>query len=132
MQRKSKQKETILKALKDTDSHPTAEDIYEQVKREIPHISLGTVYRNLKLLKQGGDIVELDLAGTLSRFDGHTHPHHHFRCEQCERVFDVDEPMDKAIDSRVAQRTGFKVTYHRLEFRGLCHHCQRSNSPGSD
>jgi Fe2+ or Zn2+ uptake regulation protein len=132
MQRKSKQKETILKALKGTDSHPTAEDIYEQVKREIPHISLGTVYRNLKLLKQGGDIIELDLTGTLSRFDGHTQPHYHFRCEQCGRIFDVDEPVHKAIDSRVAQRTGLKVTYHRLEFRGLCHHCQRSNSKGVD
>ena len=132
MQRKSKQKETILKALKDTGSHPTAEDIYEQVKREIPHISLGTVYRNLKLLKQGGDIIELDLAGTLSRFDGHTQPHYHFRCEQCGRIFDVDEPAHKAIDNRIARRTGLKVTHHRLEFRGLCHHCQRSNSKGGD
>jgi len=122
MQRKSKQKKVILKVLEDTNSHPTAEGVYEQVKREIPHISLGTVYRNLKLLKEGGDIVELDLAGSLSRFDGHTHPHHHFRCEQRERVFDVDEPVDKAIDRRVAQKTGFKVTHHRLEFRGLCHH----------
>jgi len=109
MQRKSKQKDIILKVLKDTNSHPTAEGVYEQVKREITHISLGAVYRNPKLLKEGGDIVELDLAGTLSRFDGHTHPHYHFRCEQCERIFDVDEPVDKAIDSRVAQKTGFKV-----------------------
>lgn len=125
MQRKSKQKEVILKVLKDTNSHPTAEGVYEQVKREIPHISLGTVYRNLRLLKQGGDIVELDIAGTLSRFDGTTQPHYHFRCEQCERIFDVDEPVDKAIDSRVAQRSGFKVTHHHLEFRGLCQDCQR-------
>jgi len=125
MQRKTKQKEAILTVLKDTNPHPTTEGVYEQVKREIPHISLGTVYRNLRLLKQGGDIVELDIAGTLSRFNGNTQPHYHFRCEQCERIFDVDEPVDKAIDSRVAQRMGFKVTHHRLEFRGLCHHCQR-------
>ncbi len=125
MQRKSKQKEVILKVLKGNNSHPTAEGIYGQVKRKIPHISLGTVYRNLRLLKQGGDIVELDIAGTLSRFDGNTRPHYHFRCEQCERIFDADEPVDKAIDSRVAQRTGFTVTHHRLEFRGVCCHCRR-------
>jgi len=76
MQRKSKQKEGILKVLKGSHSHPTAEGIYEQVKQEIPNISLGTVYRNLRLLKQGGDIVELDLVGTLSRFDGDTQPHY--------------------------------------------------------
>ena len=125
MQRKSKQKEVILKVLKGSHSHPTAGGIYEQVKQEIPNISLGTVYRNLRLLKQGGDIVELDLVGTLSRFDGDTQPHYHFRCEQCEHIFDVDEPVDRAMDDRLAHKTGFKVTHHRLEFRGLCQHCQR-------
>ena len=132
MHRKSKQKELILKVLKDTNSHPSAEGVYMRVKREIPHISLGTVYRNLRLLKEEGDIVELELAGTLSRFDGNTQPHYHFRCEQCGRIFDVDEPVDKAIDKKVAQNTGFKITHHRLEFRGVCHDCQRLNSPGSD
>ncbi len=125
MQRKTKQKEVILKVLKGSHSHPTAEGIYEQVKQEIPNISLGTVYRNLRLLKQGGDIVELDLVGTLSRFDGDTQPHYHFRCEECGRIFDVDEPVDRAMDDKVARKTGFKVTHHRLEFRGLCQHCQR-------
>jgi Fur family peroxide stress response transcriptional regulator len=124
MARKSKQKEAILRVLKGTTSHPGADWVYEQVKREIPNISLGTVYRNLKLLKQEGEILELDLASTLSRFDGNSQDHYHFRCEQCGRVFDVDELVDKEIDDRVAQKTGFKVSYHRLEFRGLCKDCQ--------
>jgi Fur family peroxide stress response transcriptional regulator len=124
MARKSKQKEAILRVLKGTTSHPGADWVYEQVKREIPNISLGTVYRNLKLLKQEGEILELDLASTLSRFDGNSQDHYHFRCEQCGRVFDVDEPVDKEIDDRVAQKTGFKVSHHRLEFRGLCKYCQ--------
>ena len=124
MARKSKQKEAILRVLKGTTSHPSADWVYEQVKREIPNISLGTVYRNLKLLKQEGEILELDLASTLSRFDGNSQDHYHFRCEQCGRVFDVDEPVDKEIDYRVAQKTGFKVSHHRLEFRGLCKDCQ--------
>jgi Fur family peroxide stress response transcriptional regulator len=132
MQRKSKQKESILRVVKETSSHPTAEWVYEQVKRQIPNISLGTVYRNLKLLKQTGDISELGAAGTLSRFDGNTQNHYHFRCEQCGRLFDVDEPINKTMDNRVAQKTGFIVTYHYLEFRGVCNDCQHPDSPADD
>ena len=124
MARKSKQKETIFKVLQETSCHPTAEWVYEQVKREIPNISLGTVYRNLKVMKQEGAVSKLDLIGTLSRYDGNTQNHYHFRCEQCGYISDVDEPMDKEIDERLAQKTGFKVSYHRLEFRGLCKSCQ--------
>lgn len=124
MARKSKQKEAILRVLKGTTSHPSADWVYEQVKREIPNISLGTVYRNLKLLKREGEILELDLASTVSRFNGNSQDHYHFRCEKCGCVFDVDELVDGEIDGRVAQKTGFKVTHHLLEFRGLCKDCQ--------
>ena len=124
MGRKSKQREAILRLLKSTTSHPTAEWIYEQVRREIPDISLGTVYRNLKLLKGKGEILELDLAGAQSRFNGKTKNHYHFRCEQCGRLFDVDEPVHKEMDERVARKMGFKVFNHVLEFRGRCKDCQ--------
>jgi Fur family peroxide stress response transcriptional regulator len=124
MARKSKQKEAILRVLKRTTSHPSADWIYEQVRNEIPNISLGTVYRNLKLLKQEGQILELDTASTRSRFNGNSQNHYHFRCEQCGRVFDVDEPLNNEINELVAQKTGFKVLYHWLEFRGLCKGCQ--------
>ncbi len=124
MPRKSKQKETIFKVLQETSCHPTAEWVYEQVKREIPNISLGTVYRNLKIMKQEGAVSKLDLIGTLSRYDGNTQNHYHFRCEQCGYISDVDEPVDKEINERLAHKTGFEVSYHRLEFRGLCKSCQ--------
>ena len=124
MARNSKQKDAILKVLKRTTSHPTADWIYEQVRKEIPNISLGTVYRNLKLMKDEGEVLELGLAGTLSRFDGNGENHYHFRCEGCGGVFDIDEPVDRAIDERVARKMGFEVSYHRLEFRGLCNECR--------
>jgi len=127
MVRRSKQKEAILRVLMSTTSHPTADWIYEQVRQEIANISLGTVYRNLRLLTEAGEILELDLAGTISRFDGNSRNHYHFRCEQCGRVFDLDEPVDMAMNDKIARETGFKVTYHRLEFRGLCGDCQRLN-----
>jgi len=123
---RSKQKEAILKVLRGTTSHPTADWIYDEVSKEIPNISLGTVYRNLKLLRESGEILEIDLSGTLSRFDGNSDNHYHFRCEKCGRVFDVDEPVNKELDERVAQKTGFKISHHRLEFRGLCQECQRA------
>ena len=128
MSRKSKQKEAIFRVLKGTSSHPTADWIYGQVRKEISNISLGTVYRNLRLLARDGEILQLDLAGALGRSDARIENHYHFRCEQCGRIFDVDEPVDKAMDDRIAQKTGFRVTYHCLEFRGLCQDCQSGNS----
>lgn len=124
--RNTKQKEVILRILKSTNSHPTADWIYNEVREEIPNISLGTVYRNLRLLCGSGEILELGLCGTMTRFDGRVDNHYHFRCEICGRVFDVDEPVDEEINQRVARLTGFKISCHRLEFRGICKECQES------
>ena len=124
MEKKTRQREAILKVLRGTRSHPTADLVYGEVRREIPNISLGTVYRNLKSLSERGEILELELSGTLSRYDAFTDDHYHFRCDKCGRVFDVDEPVDRKLDKKVAKKTGFEVTYHRLEFRGLCRNCQ--------
>ena len=124
MARKSKQREAILRVLKETTSHPTAEQIYKQVRKEIPNISLGTVYRNLKLLKQEGRISELDIIGAFSRYDGKTENHSHFICEQCGNIFDLDEPVDRELDERVSRKMGFKVSNHSLVFHGLCKDCQ--------
>ena len=121
----SKQMEAILRCLSSTTSHPTADWVYQSVRREIPNISLGTVYRNLRRLKEEGRIMELDLGSDMSRFDANPKNHYHFRCNKCGHVFDVDEPVDESIDKRVAQKTGFKIDHHVLEFRGLCMDCQR-------
>lgn len=127
MSRKSKQKACILGVVKGDNSHPTAEWIYEQVKREIPNISLGTVYRNLKLLMKEGEIAEVGFAGIMRRFDGNTQNHYHFRCEHCGRIADIDEPVNIESDHKIAQKTGLQVDYHVTEFRGLCKTCQSLN-----
>lgn len=124
MRRETKQREAILRILRSTKSHPTADWIYEAVKKEIPNISKGTVYRNLKILQENGQVSELNLNGTVSRFEAKQENHYHFRCERCGRVFDVNEPVNSEIDARVAKRTGFMVSYHQLEFRGLCKDCR--------
>lgn len=113
-----------MRCLKGTVCHPDASWIYEEVRKEIPNISLGTVYRNLRVMSENGEILQMDLAGDLSRFDGNVHNHYHFRCNACGRLFDVDEPVDGDINERISRRTGFQVEAHRLEFRGRCLDCK--------
>jgi Fur family peroxide stress response transcriptional regulator len=124
MNRQTKQRGAILKLLRGGYCHLTADQIYDEVRKGIPNISKGTVYRNLKVLRELGLVSELSLSDTVSRFEANRNSHYHFRCERCGRVFDVDEPIDEELDRRIAGRTGFKISYHQLEFRGLCHDCQ--------
>ena len=125
MRRETKQREAILRVLMNTKSHPTADLIYEEVKKEIPNISKGTVYRNLKVLQESRQVSELNLNDTISRFEVKQDSHYHFRCEKCGRVSDIDMPVDRELDRQVEKRTGLKVAYHQLEFRGLCKDCQK-------
>ncbi len=123
--RMTKQRKTILKVLKNTNSHPTADTIYEEVKKEIPNISLGTVYRNLNLLADKGKITVINYANDQSHYDGNTENHYHFRCNNCGNVFDLElNLIDKKINSKVENNTDFIVDNHRLEFYGLCPTCQ--------
>lgn len=124
MFKRSRQREAILRVLRATKEHPTADWVFNEVRKEIPNISLGTVYRNLRLLCQSGEVLELDMCGTLSRFDARTDNHYHFRCLSCDRVFDLDEPVIEDLDRKIARKTGFDVKCHRLEFRGLCVDCK--------
>ena len=124
MSRASKQRDTILRVVTDSKDHPRADWVYDQVRQEIPNISMGTVYRNLKSLAKSGDIRQLDIADGTSRFDGNIDNHYHFRCEECGHIFDLDEPVDQAISHRVAKNTGFKVYRQRMELIGLCKACQ--------
>ncbi len=124
MLRKSKQRDVILKVVMNSKSHPGADWVYEQVRKEIPNISLGTVYRNLKSLAEAGKILQLEIAGHASRFDGNTESHYHFRCKKCGHMLDLDEPVDRSIEERIAKKTGFKILRQRVELTGLCNQCQ--------
>ncbi len=128
MQRNTKQREVILKFLMNTRSHPTADDIYDEVREEVPNISKGTVYRNLKVLQEMGQVRELNLDGTKSRFEVAIASHYHFRCENCGRVLDLDVPIHTELDREIAEQTGLRISHHQLEFRGLCHGCQSNIS----
>ena len=89
-QRMTKQKRVILDVLRSVNTHPTAEWIYQEARKEIPGLSLGTVYRNLNLLRDNGEIQELSYGSSQSHYDGCPENHYHFVCRECGRVFDVD------------------------------------------
>ena len=125
MSRKSSQRDAILRVVKNTNSHPGADWIYEQVKKEIPNISMGTIYRNLRLLVENGEVKEINIPGIPSRFDGNTYDHHHLLCEKCGRIFDLDEFVDYNMEDMIFQKTGFKVKVQYLKFIGLCADCQK-------
>jgi Fur family peroxide stress response transcriptional regulator len=124
MRRKTRQREAILSFLTHTSSHPTADQIYDGVRKSVPNISKGTVYRNLQVLQNDGGITELRLNGTVGRYEVKQKRHYHFRCVQCGLVSDIDMPVDRELDRQAADKTGLKISSHQLEFRGLCKDCE--------
>ena len=85
----SRQRQVILSELRKLKTHPTADDLYLIIKKIMPNISLGTVYRNLNLLAEQGVILKLENAGTIKRFDGNAIKHYHFRCKKCHEIIDI-------------------------------------------
>ena len=121
-QRVTRQRTIILEELRKVVTHPTADEIYTMVRRRLPRISLGTVYRNLDLLAEQGEILRIESAGNSKRFDGNTHPHQHVRCQKCGRTADIMRPVPLP-DTRHVVLPGFVITAARLEFDGLCEAC---------
>lgn len=121
--RMTKQRQIILDVLRGTHTHPTADWIYEKVRETVPRISLGTVYRNLRVLKEMGDIQELNYGSTYSRFDANREPHYHFVCKECGAVMDVGLPVITHYDAEVADAVNGRVDFHRMEFYGACPNC---------
>ncbi|MBM7622576.1 Fur family transcriptional regulator [Sporohalobacter salinus] len=126
--RMTKQRKKILEVLRSTTSHPTADWIYDQVKQEIPNISLGTVYRNLNVLKEMGEIRELDYGSSHSHFDGNAEKHYHFTCLECGKICDVDESLHFELNQNVEEKLGCSIDYHRLEFFGVCSECKANKN----
>ena len=122
--RNTPQRKTILAELCALKTHPTAGELYEIVRRKLPRVSLGTVYRNLEVLHEDGLITKLEFSGTEARFDGNVAPHHHLRCTVCGRVNDLPPQQGLPTVPQPRFTDGFKVTGHRLEYFGVCPECQ--------
>ena len=128
--RMTRQRMIILEELRKVHTHPTADELYSRVRERMPRISLGTVYRNLDLLADSHQIVKLESAGTMRRFDGNTTPHRHVHCVRCGRVADVPAAMfsDAEPDVSGVHVDGFAVTAARVEYDGLCDECAASSA----
>ncbi len=121
------QRRMILSELAKTTAHPTADELYLAVRRQMPRISLGTVYRNLAILSQAGMILRLD-GGPQRRYDATVAAHYHVRCNACGCVADLPMQAVTALDERARQACDYAITGHRLEFAGLCPHCQTDST----
>lgn len=121
--RETRQRKVVFESIKNTQTHPTADWIFEQVRNSVPKISLGTVYRNLSVLKEEGLVREIYGNDRRAHYDATTTPHAHFICSECGGIWDVHSQID--IDWRsLKELVGCDVAEQRLEFVGACGACR--------
>ncbi len=118
------QRQILLEELSSVNSHPTACELYDMVRKRLPRIGLGTVYRNLELMAEHGMILKIELGGSQKRFDAITAPHYHIRCSRCNRVEDIDVDILEDFIGAASKNTAYNIIGHRVEFSGKCPKCQ--------
>lgn len=117
------QRTLIYQELIATGEHPTPEAVYERVKKQIPAISLGTVYKNIKTFLDAGLLREVSLHHGTQRLDANIDPHHHLVCTRCRKIFDLPESDFEPIKLKKKPKSGFKVERFSIELLGICAEC---------
>lgn len=117
----SRQRDALIKILQSTDTHPTAEWVYEELRKEIPNVSLATVYRNLRLMIELGLVREL-YTDNSSRFDANMSNHYHFVCKKCHKLIDIF-PDEENTEIKKIKDMGFEIDRYDLSIYGLCSDC---------
>ena len=125
MQRNTIQCSLVLEMVNKLQCHATADEIYDAIVQEHPHISRGTVYRNLNRLAEMGQIRKIIIPGGADRFDHLCHEHYHVRCEKCGRVFDVDMERVAGLEKNIKSDHGFQFTGYDIFFKGICPDCRK-------
>jgi Fur family ferric uptake transcriptional regulator len=126
--RMTPQRKVILEELCKVCTHPGADEIYRIVRRYLPRISLGTVYRNLEVLVDQGKIQKIESAGAMKRYDGNPEPHYHIRCVVCGKLDDAAIDTIREIDQAITAENDYVILGHRLEFRGVCPDCAQAKT----
>ena len=119
------QRALVLEAVQSLHEHPTSADVYEAVRAKHPNISRATVYRNLGVLADKGEVLRVEVAGGADRYDFFNEPHYHARCRHCGMIFDVDMPYRSDLTEDVIDSHGFKIEGHQIMFDGVCPDCQK-------
>ena len=123
--RMTPQRLAVVKVLANSEEHLSAEKIYERVKVDFPFTSLATIYKTVTLLKKIGEVMELGFVDDSNRYDGiRPFPHPHLICLKCKRIIDPDIPVLSKLSKELAQKTGYRIMNHRLDFFGICPSCQ--------
>lgn len=119
------QRIALLRLLSASEGHPSASQLYDQLKDQFPTTSPGTVYKTLNLLKDLDEVLELGFSGDDNRYDGNKpYPHPHLICIRCRKILDPEVSLDHSLIQQVAQSSGYQIVSHRLDFYGLCPDCQ--------
>ena len=126
-QRMTKQKQLVRDVVQSHHDHPTADQIYLEVRTLDNKISRGTVYRNLEQLSETGVISHVKVPGA-GRFDYRLDHHYHMICTNCGAVYDVPMDYQEDLDKLVRQKTGFQIERHQTVFEGLCPLCAKQQS----
>jgi Fur family ferric uptake transcriptional regulator len=122
--RLTSQRRVILDEIRNTSVHPTAAEVYERVRRRIPTISLGTVYRNLELLCEQG-LIRCIRGGDQRRYDADLTNHYHVRCTVCGRVDDLPASADGAPERFIADDFGYEILSCVVRYLGICPDCRK-------
>ena len=121
----SRQRQAIIDYLCSTKEHPTADTVYHYVREQYPNVSLGTVYRNLNLLAEEGEILRLSCGDGSDRFDGNPLPHYHFLCNSCKRVLDLEIQGLEHINTLASVGFDGCIEGHTVLFYGKCPNCKK-------
>ena len=129
----SRQRESIKEFLMTRTDHPTADVVYHHLREVYPNISLGTVYRNLSLLADLGEIQKIHTGDGADRFDGQVHQHYHDVCTRCHKVMDLDMDYLSQIEQEAATHFQGRILGHVTNFYGICEECLEAETkvPGS-
>lgn len=119
----SRQKSSILDNLAGRYDHPTADMVYESVIKTQPHISLGTVYRNLSRLCESGEIIKISVLNGPDRFDYNTDPHVHFMCKACGKMSDINTDISKLVNMHEVKALQNQTDTVSLVLYGTCQDC---------
>jgi len=119
------QRLTILSILASSEEHPTVDDIYSEVRKKFATTSIATVYKTVALLKELNEVLELGFPDGSNRYDGsRPYPHPHAICTKCRRIMDPEISSVDELSAEMRKKTGYTISFHRLDFFGLCPECQ--------
>ena len=126
---RSKQRDAIFNYIITHKTHPTADDIYNDIRKDFPNISLGTVYRNLTLLTELGSIKKLSYGDAAEHFDGDITPHNHFICNTCGSITDLQMENIDFVNEAASRNFDGKIAGHNIYFYGTCPSCLQNIHP---